>query len=44
VRDDLGVLGSHKSEEGSHGIRAMEEEDAPTIKNEFSLEINKRGA
>ena len=36
------VLGSHKTQVRGYGIRAREEEEAPIIKNEFSLEINKR--
>jgi hypothetical protein len=36
------VLGSSKTQVRGYGIRAREEEEAPIIINEFSLEINKR--
>ena len=36
------VLGSHKTQVRGYGIHAREEEEAPIIKNEFSLEIIKR--
>ena len=36
-------LGSHKAQVRGHGICAREEEEPPTIKNDFLLEINKGG-
>jgi hypothetical protein len=40
----VGGVGITQNTSESYGIRAREEEEAPIIKNEFSLEINKRGA
>jgi hypothetical protein len=39
-----GVGITHETQVRGYGIRYREEEEAPIIKNEFSLEINKRGA
>jgi hypothetical protein len=37
------VLGSSKSVVEGYGMRAKGEKEAPNNKNEFSLEIHKRG-
>jgi hypothetical protein len=37
------VLGSHKGKWEAYGIHAKGEEEAPTHKNKFLLEIHKRG-
>ena len=38
----MGGVGITQKQVGDYGIRAREEEEAPIIKNEFSLEIIKR--
>jgi hypothetical protein len=38
------VLGSHKSKVGDYGIRAREEEEAPTNKKRFFIGEPKGGA
>jgi hypothetical protein len=35
-------LGSHKAQVGGHGIRAREEEEPPTIKNDFFVGDQRR--
>jgi hypothetical protein len=43
VKDECGVLVSHKTHRGGCGICAREEKEPPTIKNEFSIGETQKG-